>query len=108
MPLNKTIKIAAIGVPASHHVIRRYAVDLQAKITTIDVASFYDAAAAAEGAQSIGMASVHLNELPTTKGDVISYLERLLAASAPDGSDDTQPDPMNSNRYLFAGAQLVP
>jgi hypothetical protein len=106
MPLNKTIKIQSIGVPALHHIVRRYAVDLQAGITTVDVASYYDSAAANEGAKSIGMASVYLRELPPANGDALAHIERLIAAPAPDG-DAPDADPMNTNRHLFAGAEIV-
>jgi len=56
MPLKKTIRIASIGVPASFHTVRRYAVDLDAKTTFVDIASYFDEQAARDGLQSIGMA----------------------------------------------------
>ena len=64
MPLKKTIRIASMGVPAEYHVIRRYSVDLDAKTTYVDIASFYEANAARDGLQSIGMAQVMLDTMP--------------------------------------------
>ena len=108
MPLKKTIRVASIGVPASFHMVRRYAVDVQAKTTYIDVASFYDEQAARENLQSIGMANVLITDIAPIGVDAVAFCEQQLAASVPpapvDGSD---PSLGNPNRYLFADAEIV-
>lgn len=108
MPLRKTIRIASIGTPASFHTIRRYAVDVQATTTFIDIASFYDEQAARENLQSIGMANVMIAEIPPSGTDAVAFCEQQLAARVPaapiDGSDPTIGNP---NRYLFADAEIV-
>jgi len=108
MPLKKTIRIASIGVPASFHTVRRYAVDTEAKTTFIDIASFYDEQAARDKLQSIGMANVMISGTPPTGTDAVAFCEQQLAAPVPaapvDGSDPTIGNP---NRYLFADAEIV-
>jgi hypothetical protein len=106
MPLKKTIRIASIGVPASHHAIRTVSIDFETKAASISIASFYDADARADGAQSIGMALVNLDTMPAPGDDLRAFCERQLVAPAP--TEPANP-PMtdNPNRYLFAGAEIV-
>ncbi|MFK4442043.1 hypothetical protein ABH944_002488 [Caballeronia udeis] len=108
MPLKKTIRIASIGTPASYHKVRRYAVDVEAKTTFIDIASFYDEQAARDNLQSIGMANVMIAGIPSNGTDAVAFCEAQLAEPVPaapvDGSDPTIGNP---NRYLFADAEIV-
>ena len=106
MPLKKTIRIASIGVPAEYHVIRRYSVDLDAKTTYVDIASFYEANAARDGLQSIGMAQVMLDTMPAPGEDPRVFCERQLVAPMP--AEPLNPAMAgNPNRYLFADAEIV-
>lgn len=108
MPLKKTIRIASIGVPASHHVIRTVSIDFETKTASVSIASFYDAEAATEGAQSIGMALVNLDTLPASGDDLRAFCERQLVAPAPTAPlNPATAEIGNPNRYLFAGAELV-
>ena len=108
MPLKKTIRIAAIGVPAEFHVVRRYTVDRLAKTTFVDIASFYDEQAVRENLQSIAMANVMIDGIPEVGADAVAFCEKHLTAPVPkapvDGSD---PSLGNPNRYLFADAEIV-
>lgn len=107
MSLKKVIVIGSIGVPASHHVIRRYTVDLNAKTTAVEIASFYDAEVAANGAQAIGMANVSISEVPPKGADLLDFCERKLAEPVP-ADAGTEPTSAGSpNRYLFADAEIV-
>ncbi|MFT4432078.1 hypothetical protein ACMX25_01605 [Caballeronia sp. 15715] len=106
MPLKKTIRIAAIGVPASFHTIRRYSVDLDAKATYVDIASYFDEQAARDGLQSIGIAQVMLDTTPDTGEDHRAFCEHQLAAPMP--AEPLNPAMAgNPNRYLFADAEIV-
>ncbi|WP_158935297.1 hypothetical protein [Burkholderia sp. S171] len=107
MPLKKTILIASIGVPASHHIIRSVNIDLEAKTASVCVASFYDTDAANAGAQSIGMAHVNLDTAPATGDDLRAFCERALAAPAPTEQRGDMEMTANPGRYLFAGAEIV-
>jgi len=106
MPLKKTIRIASIGVPASFHTVRRYAVDLEAKTTFVDIASYFDESAARDGLQSIGMAQVTLDVMPEPGEDPRAFCERQLVAPVP--AEPLNPAVTgNPNRYLFADAEIV-
>lgn len=106
MPLKKTIRIASIGVPASFHTVRRYAVDLDAKTTFVDIASYFDEQAARDGLQSIGMAQVMLDTMPEPAEDPRVFCERQLVAPMP--TEPLNPATAgNPNRYLFADAEIV-
>jgi hypothetical protein len=108
MPLKKTIRIASIGVPASHHVVRSVSLDFEMKTASVSIASFYDAEAAAEGAQSIGMALVNLDTTPAPGEDPRAFCERQLVAPAPaEALNPATAEIGNPNRYLFAGAEIV-
>jgi len=106
MPLKKTILIASIGTPASHHVIRNINIDLFTNTASVSVASFYDADAAKAGAQSIGMAYVNLYTAPARGDDLLAFSERQLVAPAPADLPDSA-TAANPGRYLFAGAEIV-
>lgn len=105
MALKKTVMIASIGVPASHHIVRRITADLHGKTSAIEVASFYDAEVAAGGAQSIGTATILVDELPAKGDDLTAFAERVLSAPMPtDPATAAQAQP---NRYVFADAEIV-
>ncbi len=106
MPLKKTIRIASIGVPASFHTVRRYAIDLEAKTTFIDVTSYFDEQAARDGLQSIGMAQVSIDTMPEPGEDPRTFCERQLVAPMPSAPLNPSMDG-NPNRYLFADAEIV-
>jgi len=106
MPLKKTIRIASIGVPASHHVIRHITLDYAMNAAAVAVASFYDAEAAVEGAQSIGMATVNLESMPAAGDDPLAFCERHLVAEKPADAPNATLNG-NPNRYVFAGAEIV-
>jgi hypothetical protein len=108
MPLKKTIRIAAIGVPAEFHIVRRYSVDRLAETTFVDIASFYDEQAVRENLQSIAMANVMIEGIPEVGADAVAFCEMHLAAPVPKTPvDASNPAMGNPNRYLFADAEIV-
>jgi hypothetical protein len=104
MPLQKTVLIATIGVPASFHRVRAVSIDLEHKQTAIQVASYFNAEVAAQGAQAIGTASVQVDGVPAKGDDLAAYCERVLAAPMPEGVD---PATLPQNRFVFADAEIV-
>jgi hypothetical protein len=105
MSLKKTVVISSIGVPASHHVIRRLTVDLDSGQTTIEVASYYDAEVAQRGAQSIGIATVVVDAIPADGKDLKAFCERTLTEPMPANADEIQA--RSPNRFVLAGAEIV-
>ncbi|MET3234203.1 UNVERIFIED_ORG: hypothetical protein ABIC54_006419 [Burkholderia sp. 1263] len=105
MALKKTVLIAAIGVPASHHIVRRITADLLGSTSAIEVASFYNAEVAEGGAQSIGTATILVDELPAQGDELTAFAERVLSVPMP--TDPAYASQAQANRYLFADAEIV-
>ncbi|ASL45132.1 hypothetical protein bAD24_I16785 [Burkholderia sp. AD24] len=110
MALKKEIVIDSIGVPAQYHVVDNVNVSRSSNITSAVVLSYYTEAMYKAGKNPLGMAtSIMLTGIPEAGSDPFRYAEQLLAQAQPaDGKEDTTLYPGVQNRYLYAGAQIVP
>lgn len=103
MPLQKEYQTPATGATASYHVAQLVTLDGVGKNTSVTVASYLNADMKSAGKSPLYSQQIVVDGLPPDAQNAFAYAEAQLAAAAP---DDSTP-PAYTNRYVFAGAQIV-
>jgi hypothetical protein len=103
MPLQLNYVTPSTGASASYHVAQQVALDYVSLLTNVTVASYLDSDAKAAGKFPMYTQQIQIAGLPDSGADARSFAESSLSAAAPtDGSALS-----NTNRYVFAGAEIV-
>ncbi|WP_153135187.1 hypothetical protein [Paraburkholderia agricolaris] len=103
MPLQKDYLTPATGATASYHVAQLVTLDKVGQNTSAMVSSFLSADMKAAGKVPLYSQQIVVDGLPPDGQDAFAYAEAQLAAAAP--ADDRTPT--YTNRYVFAGAEIV-
>jgi hypothetical protein len=106
--LKKTVVLASFGVPAALHKVANVTHDYNGNTTTVNVASYYDAAAVGKKLNPLSTSSITINGVPADGQDSRAFVEAALVEPAPNGESTTDPlQPYAANRYVFAAAEIV-
>lgn len=108
MPLKKTITIAQTGAPASVHVVSAVTINYAGNSTSAQVSSYYNDAALTGKLAALASSSLSIEGIPPTDQTPIDFVESELVKAAPQGAAPvTALEQYGSNRYAFAGAEIV-
>ncbi|SDR19302.1 hypothetical protein SAMN05443245_3449 [Paraburkholderia fungorum] len=103
MPLQIDFVTPSTGATASYHVVQQVGLDYESGFTNATVASYLSADAKAAGKFSMYVQQIQISGLPDKGTDARDSAEALLIAAPPtDGTTQGA-----SNRYTFAGAEIV-
>ncbi|MFD1556045.1 hypothetical protein ACFSHT_10470 [Paraburkholderia silviterrae] len=103
MPLQLNFTTPSTGAVASYHVVQQVGLDYVSSLTNATVASYLDSSAKGAGKFPMYTQQIQIDGLPDAGADARSFAESsLIVAALADGSAS-----VGTNRYVFAGAELV-
>ncbi|CAE6879825.1 hypothetical protein [Paraburkholderia domus] len=103
MPLQKDYITPATGATANYHVAKQVTLDKDGNCTSISLASYLSAEMQASGKVPLYTQQIVVDGLPPDGQGAFAYAEAQLVVAQPtDGSTPTY-----TNRYAFAGAEIV-
>ncbi|WP_186083653.1 hypothetical protein [Burkholderia gladioli] len=106
--LKKSLTVKASGVPATIHVADNVAINYATNRTNVDVTSFYNEDAQANGLTPLNKATVTLEGIPAAGQDARDFAEAELIKAAPAGTTVKEVlESFGMDRYAFQGATLA-
>jgi hypothetical protein len=103
MPLKLSYVTPNTGAPASYHVVQQVGLDYVSTLMSATVASYLDSDAKDAGKFPMYTQQIQIVGLPESGVDAKSFAESALAAPVPQDDGGLS----NTNRYAFAGAEIV-